>query len=746
MARRRIAHIALNRRTARRGCLLSRAQWCSLVTCLALLGCQDDTRTTTAVPEAPPEPVAQTPTEPAEDPSPAKAEPEVPIPPAHKASLRHHPAQQAWAMSAGEAPRAMDIARAEAEGYTIIDLSNRWTPYIFWARSSDRDDTRENRYAEVFTALANNERPASQVPAADGGPNFLELFGIPPTPGVIVDEFDAVGATMDGCLEDRDFDASVFEGFDGYIAFDRDQIKKRRSRARWYRDSLRKAMRKARLDPDSPADLEAAATHKKTERVYRKWKRSQQVVDIIANAQVRLDCAGLYDHIDGFKGFRAGEFGWSTHQALAEFQRKHAIFGWGHITQEDIATLKKTPAQATEDRAIRMLTERVISAAGILEDGSAASLSRKFPWTDRNGETHGPENIVAQHVDVAREALGWTDPATTRESLRALGQLRDDGFENLLVAVKLPALPEYYGPDMEFSVVIDRGDVFYDLPYDEEGNPVRQTRRRKPHLTLYVHHEEQKIPLVYWPTTIGSWRSEQHEGQEWLAYKNSDVGRRIWRDIVAAPVWIPPGYTPTRSLVKRAYKDGRWVKEVNYDETGPGFRSAYGLVAAYHIEQVKGRDGDVLRERDHQIRTHGSVDYMSIKSRYSHGCHRLHNGNAVRLFSYLLRRNEFERHGQTELGYARSFEFEEREYTMKLDTRGYRYELREPIPVLVTKGRIRGEAKTPYEGLIPKPGAEPPATDADADAASAPNASVDPNAAPASDTAAPVTSTPQPQG
>ena len=177
---------------------------------------------------------------------------------------------------------------------------------------------------------------------------------------------------------------------------------------------------------------------------------------------------------------------------------------------------------------------------------------------------------------------------------------------------------------------------------------------------------------------------------------------------MAAPVWIPPNYTPTRSLLKRVVRDGKYRREVNYDETGPGFRSAYGLVAAYHIQQIKNRDGEVLRELDHQIRTHGSVDYMSIKSRYSHGCHRLHNGTAVRLFSFLLQHNDFTRHGQTELGYARSFEFEDDEYTMKLDTRGYRYELASPIPVLVTKGRIAGDVKEPFEELIPKPGAEPP--------------------------------------
>jgi hypothetical protein len=185
---------------------------------------------------------------------------------------------------------------------------------------------------------------------------------------------------------------------------------------------------------------------------------------------------------------------------------------------------------------------------------------------------------------------------------------------------------------------------------------------------------------------------------------------------------------------------------VNYDETGPGFKSAYGLVAAYHIHQVKSRSGDVLRELDHKIRTHGSVDYMSIRSRYSHGCHRLHNGNAVRLFSFLLRRNDFVRHGQTEIAYARAFEVEKVGYKMKIETRGYRYELVEPIPVMVTKGRIRGATKEPYEGLLATPEDKAKQVAAEAQAMATAEASADSGATvPADGANAEVSREPEPE-
>jgi hypothetical protein len=55
---------------------------------------------------------------------------------------------------------------------------------------------------------------------------------------------------------------------------------------------------------------------------------------------------------------------------------------------------------------------------------------------------------------------------------------------------------------------------------------------------------------------------------------------------------------------------------------------------------------------------------------------------------------------------------------MRLDTRGYKYELVQPIPVTVMEGRIRGVRQTPYKEMMPKPGVdysdtpEDPATDA----------------------------------
>jgi hypothetical protein len=258
---------------------------------------------------------------------------------------------------------------------------------------------------------------------------------------------------------------------------------------------------------------------------------------------------------------------------------------------------------------------------------------------------------------------------------------------------------------MDLETVIDRGDVWYDFPYDSAGNKLSQPRQRYPHLTLYVRYLDQKIPLVHWRTTIGSWRNEYENDEVVIKYKNSDVGERVWKDIMAAPVWIPPATTPPAELVKGYWRKGKFRKDVNYPEIGPGYRSAYGLVAAYHIKEIKDDAGNVKSEFDNSIRTHGSVDYMSILRRFSHGCHRLYNMDAVRMFSFVLQHREFTRIGQQPVGVRRNLEVDERTYTMKIASRGYKYELVRPVPVLVTEGRVRGKRGSPITAAMKKPGA-----------------------------------------
>lgn len=630
-------------------------------------------------------------------------------PPITKTSLRENAAGVAWVFEKDREPRKLKIDQAEARGFAVVDLSDQWRPYIFSAKTPGRDDAADNRYAERYLGLANDEvdRDGDELSASDH--NYLELYGIPPTLSVVLTDWKASADDLTACLEAAKYDPAPFQEFEGVIAFSRKTGKKRLREVRWQKASLDKAMKKAKV----PAgDYAAAAEHPDTKAQYERWHETDLEVQVIANAQKRFRCEGLFESHGGKGKFTLGEYDGATSHALAAFEKKHDIMGWGHFKKENVAALAKPPEELAYDRMVRVITERAVSSRGIVEDGSAAQWKPKFRWKDAKGKEHALRDLVSESTDATLAALGLDDVDSARDRLEQLSELATEGsgkggdnaFDHFLVAVRMPALPSYYSQNMDFEAVIDRGDVWYEFPYDDEGNKRGQPRKRYPHLTVYTNYEGQRIPLVHWRTTIGSWRSEEHEGKEYFAYKNSDVGSRVWKDIMAAPVWLPPASTPTRTLVKRKAKHGKWRTVVNYDETGPSFTSAYGLVAAYHIRQRKDEEGNVLSEFDNQIRTHGSVDYMSILRRYSHGCHRLYNMNAVRLFSFILQHRDYVRHGQTEVGFARMLQHEGNSYRMALDTRGYRYELEEPIHVEVTEGHVRGSRSRPYEDLMPKPG------------------------------------------
>ena len=620
--------------------------------------------------------------------------------PMTKTSMREHPAGKAWVFDGEGDPYEMAIDQAEARGYTVIDLGDEWRPYIFTHKTPGQEDESDNGYASRYLDLAADRTDRDGDPLDEGQHNYLELYGIPPTLDVVLADWERGEAGVQSCLDESGWDPSVFAKA-GPIAYKKSKVRKRGQQARWAKARLDKLMAKAKL---TAGDYATASSDAATQGAHAAWRTHQDEVDAITQAQIRLRCEKLYASRGGEGKSKAGEFDSATHHALAAFEKKHALMGWGHFTRTNLDALARTPAQSSYDRMKRVLTERTVTAAGILEDGSARDWKPEFTYKDAAGNEHKLRDMVSESVEVTLSALGLDDDASAKAGLQALRDRAGGDFETLLVAVKLPERPAYYAENMAFHTVIDRGDVWYDFPYDEEGKQLGQPRKRYPHLTLYVKYEGQDIPVVHWRTTIGSWRSEQHDGQEWFAYKNSDVGPRVWKTIMAAPTWIPPQITPTRTLLKRKYKDGKLRTVVNYDETGPSYTSAYGLVAAYHIKQSKNSEGEVVSEFDNQIRTHGSVDYMSILRRYSHGCHRLYNMNAVRLFSFVLQHRDYAREGQTKIGYARAFEHDGRDFRIRLNTRGYKYELIEPIKVQVREGRVRGRRKHPYTELKPKPG------------------------------------------
>ena len=125
-------------------------------------------------------------------------------------------------------------------------------------------------------------------------------------------------------------------------------------------------------------------------------------------------------------------------------------------------------------------------------------------------------------------------------------------------------------------------------------------------------------------------------------------------------------------------------------------------MAGYFVIPGQGDAPDV----DRGIRAHGSSNYLSIYSNdgYSHGCHRLPNHLAIRLYDYLLQHRHIIVKGDTPMDFSRQFLASDQVYDMRIPSRGFEFELDPPISVNVLEGTIRGSLQDPLEGYVPKPG------------------------------------------
>jgi hypothetical protein len=643
-----------------------------------------------------------------------------------------------------EGARREFLQVAEEAGLLDVDLSDEWAPFIFLDSGGSGKEVKPNRYRETFLALANNRKSPEEIfmdspqgayaalsaagiaiskgveetPEAkkvitearrtvrnQRDRNYLEVYGIPPTLTVLLERVDEDLSKR--CLSTWDREGLAALTFQ--VTFqNREQAKRDYSEAIADASYVEKLLAGDRAAADSTlGEPQGRVTNredllntiardnpKHAARIER-YRKGQIRLRAIRAVQARLVCEGL---LTPRTKYVHGIFDLETHQALAIWERKNNVFGWGFLGGETTASLLRPALHLHLDTFRRILMERIADAAQIIEDGSAAKAKAVFK--DLEGQTKEVPNLIGDYTQALIDVLGIQTPEDLVVFLRSHGA---EGLSVLHLAYMPPPKPPYYEPPMQLSVEIDRGDVWYDLPFDAKWNPIIQHRDEYPSLTLFVEWEKQKIPLVRWRTTIGSWRSERHpNGKVYYKYKNSDVGPRIWKDIVAAPVWLAPDGTQAKDLVTRKVLDRNVgpVTVVNTDVIGPGFQSAYGLVLAIHHQ----KSGAGVW--DNQIRTHGSVDYTSIARRYSHGCHRLVNNRAVRLFDFILRHREFKRIGQVPMNLRRQFAFEDKSYEYRLDSRGYYYELRDPIPVMVTEGRIQGKALRPLTAYIPKPGVD----------------------------------------
>jgi hypothetical protein len=587
--------------------------------------------------------------------------------------------------------RIQGEVESDAEGYLVVDLGDDWTPYLFSERSDPGEEPVPNAFRETYLALARGEYPDDYLGERAREDKYLELYGIPPTVTLMRTRFEETASRA--CNAELDYEPLL--RFEGFVAYESNRAAERAvARYEAGKQTVHRLLQRAQVESVDALDLEGLGTRE--QRAVRDYQTLGPAYEAVLATQARLLCEG---YLSKSARFVRGGLDWVTHEALAEFERRHRIFGWGFVGRDTLPALQTTPEEGERETVVRVLTERAIHAAGVLEDGSRSTGRDDAPITFRgaDGRQHPVPDLVGELEAKVVDAFGLETPESALAFLRSLGDLH--GHHR--VAIPGIELPEYYSEDMPLSVEIDRGDVWYDFPYDAEGNERPQPISRRPRITVYTEYLGHRIALARYGTTIGGWRSESVDGTLMWAYKESPTGDRVWHRIVAAPVWVPPDTSPPRSLLVRTGRPGHLRYAINVHEMGPSYASAYGLVAAYHQREYM-RDGETFFGGDEGIRTHGSVDYMSIMRRHSHGCHRLHNHIAVRLMSFVLRHRPHRRKGQDPLNYGRRFEYEGKTYSFALTRGGYVYELEQALPVRVLPGRILGARTSPIDHPIPQ--------------------------------------------
>ncbi len=572
-------------------------------------------------------------------------------------------------------------AEAAVQGLTIVDLRDAWTPTLF----APQPDGAAPSYRDAYLALAAGQAPEGTT--LDARAKLAELYGVVPSLAIVRERL--ADDARHRC------NAQVETGSIAKLArpYGQDHDGEVKAVAR-RRVALEKQLEAIRTKRELP-DLASLATieDRSISSRYERYVAAADVHAGILAAQARLVCEGFLE-----PRYADGTLGWRTPDAVEMFQRRNFLMPNERLDDETREALTIDSHELDFRLALRILRERVVDATGLIEDGTASTgptpvlgrmLDPKPMRAARGREAplpNGAPDLIGPALEAAATELGWTSP----EAVRAFLERNPRG---LRVALSLPRPPPYHDAHMNLSAVIDRGDVWYD------DRPTPRKVRRRPTMTLYATDDTgTKHALVRWPTTIGGWSDVRTDsGYVVRRWKESDVGPRVWRELYAAPTWLPPPSTPDRDLVRNLY-NGRY--ELKSSVMGPGPHAAYGLVLLVHDNVVENKDGTVTYW-DNGIGTHGSSSVTSIVNGTSHGCHRMFNQYAVRLGSFLLRHRAHVVKGEQTTSYRRVVRHRGDAFRARVDTRGFLYELTPPVPIVVTKGNIKTWRKVPPKNAAP---------------------------------------------
>ena len=301
-------------------------------------------------------------------------------------------------------------ADAARRGLTVVDLGEEWTPRVF-AEDASLGARGRQPYRARFLELANEEDDGRRPP----GETYLELFGIFPTFHVLAHR---IGDTERHACHDA-IDDGPIESLERSLRPNADGRQQRRTAnaIRHLTNRLEREARQRRLE-----SIDELADNRTWGAELRRLRELEAGQAGTLAVQAHLRCDGL------LRGSRVqnGVLDTYTTAAIRAFQSKHMIIALG--ASVDDATQR---ALATDSReldflsVLRALRERVVSASGLLEDGTASNqwgtvvdrridIDDEFHWVERlDPLPNGAPDLISPATDAAARALGWTSPEAT---------------------------------------------------------------------------------------------------------------------------------------------------------------------------------------------------------------------------------------------------------------------------------------------------------------------------------------------
>ena len=256
--------------------------------------------------------------------------------------------------------QTLEAAAALQAGYTLIDLTNDWTPFIFEEMKDANGAPLPNRYRSVYLGLANDTGDGDGQPLSPGEHNYLELYGIEPTFAVLRARFLDDEAHQ-SC---KDIDYDKLKAANSIPLRSPQAEARMASKIRAERRGLETKRRRAHLatlDALAAADPQSAKLVAEVER-YAAERLAFPV------AEKRLACEHLFP---AHEKHARGKFDEAMREAVIRFQHKEKLYDSPSLRPSTMDALARTPLENDYQAFVRVLTERVVSGADILEAAGA---------------------------------------------------------------------------------------------------------------------------------------------------------------------------------------------------------------------------------------------------------------------------------------------------------------------------------------------------------------------------------------